>query len=457
MAWEESSDEEEEEKPKPSKRKQTKKRKYDNEDQTEKKKKKTTKSKEPSSEEDEPEDDNQEDHDDDEEEKPAQTSIQITDPSKLSLSDLDAALEERGLTQKSGSKAAKVNLLRNDMAKKGQLEPAYMNIEQLRAECEKLGLETVGSKAVLIHRVTVEKNRLGGKSTEQFDPSLLTVAQLKAWLDKQGVEFEKGKTKAYYVKLVQEAVEEEEEDKKENDIEMMSTEQLIGWLSSRNIKLPKKTKNREFYAALVEANMTTPGVMLFDEDEILLSKKLFFGQRLLVVKGDLSRCSADAVVHPTDNTLVLGGGVGQALDRASGSKFRAGVTSWYKAHASAGGLPMTECCMTAGEELNCSNVIHTNSPRFDHNDTEGSKQELADSIDNLLSCADDNQLSNIALPSIGSGVNGYPPDVAAATILQAITGYFQNVGVVGSSLKEVYFVLFDAASVNTYKSQLQNL
>lgn len=48
-----------------------------------------------------------------------------------------------------------------------------------------------------------------------------------------------------------------------------------------------------------------------------------------------------------------------------------------------------------------------------------------------------------------------PKQTAAETVLKAIKSYF--VSVMASSLKQVYFVLYDKESVNVYISELSKL
>jgi len=50
---------------------------------------------------------------------------------------------------------------------------------------------------------------------------------------------------------------------------------------------------------------------------------------------------------------------------------------------------------------------------------------------------------------------GFPKQQAAQTILKAISNYFVNV--MSSSLKQIYFVLFDMESIGIYTAELAKL
>lgn len=372
-------------------------------------------------------------------------------PANMTAAEVKKELEKLGLVS-SGSKKDVIARLSDALAAEGKLDPEHMNVAQLRAECTKLGLDSTGTKAVLMHNVTVERARLEGGDTEVFNPQLMTVAQLRKWLEGHGIDYDKSLSKTSLAALVAETVKQEESDKKENDVEMMKTEQLVQWLKDRGVK-HKTGEEREYYAKLVESHMSKGGALLFPDDDILYQKKLFFGQRLIVVKGDITTCKAAAIVCPTNSALALDGGVGKALLKICGPKFLADIKKWTEDNPP---LATTKACLTPGHELNANNVIHTNSPQYKPASSKASIEELTDSISSIFKVADENKLSNIALPSIGSGINGYPPDVAAKAILQAITAYFQNVEV-SSSIREVYFVLFDDASVKVYTTTLTSL
>jgi len=50
---------------------------------------------------------------------------------------------------------------------------------------------------------------------------------------------------------------------------------------------------------------------------------------------------------------------------------------------------------------------------------------------------------------------GFPKQTAAQTVLRAINGYFKSV--MTSSLRQIYFVLYDAESIGIYTSELAKL
>ncbi|XP_060572379.1 core histone macro-H2A.1-like isoform X2 [Ruditapes philippinarum] len=182
---------------------------------------------------------------------------------------------------------------------------------------------------------------------------------------------------------------------------------------------------------------------------ILHEKKLFLGQKLTVLQGDIVKVTADAIVHPTSSNFYMGGEVGSALKKAGGNEFQDEIKSLQSTH---GSLDTASAAICAGHNIPAKYVIHCNSPSW----SASNPAELLDkTVKNCLKLADDKDLGSIALPSIGSGRAGFPKQTAAQIILRAISNYFASS--MSSSIKQVYFVLFDVESVTVYTTELQRL
>merc|ERR1719239_45032 len=182
----------------------------------------------------------------------------------------------------------------------------------------------------------------------------------------------------------------------------------------------------------------------------LSEKKLFLGQKLTVMQGDLVKSSADAIVHPTNSTYYMGGEVGRAISQAGGKDFQTEVDNLLKAQ---GSINTAEAAICAGHKFAAKFVIHVNSPTWSETN---SQQNLDKAVKNVLKLADDKQLKSVALPSISSGNAGFPKQTAAQIILASIRDYFSSAAKT-SSLKQIYFVLYDAESVNVYTTELARL
>ncbi|XP_069508686.1 core histone macro-H2A.1 isoform X3 [Ambystoma mexicanum] len=182
---------------------------------------------------------------------------------------------------------------------------------------------------------------------------------------------------------------------------------------------------------------------------VLSTKNLFLGQKLQVAKADISTIESEAVVHPTNSDFYTGGQVGIALAKKGGQEYSDAVVELRKKN---GPLDTAGAAITAGHGLPAKFVIHCNSPGWG---TDKCEELLEKTVKNCLALADEKKLKSVAFPSIGSGGNGFPKQTAAQLILKAINSYF--VSTMSSSIKTVYFVLFDSESIGIYVQELAKL
>ncbi|XP_028839186.1 core histone macro-H2A.1 isoform X4 [Denticeps clupeoides] len=213
-------------------------------------------------------------------------------------------------------------------------------------------------------------------------------------------------------------------------------------------KASSRSKRRAEVTKAAGADSTTEGNP-GDVFTVLSTKSLFLGQKLQVVQADIATIDSEAVVHPTNDSLYTGGEVGSALEQKGGKEFGEACAELRKKN---GPLEVAGAVMTSGFALPAKFVIHCNSPAWGSDRCE----ELLDkTVKNCLALADEKKLKSVAFPSIGSGRNGFPKQTAAQVILKAISSYF--VATMSSSIKTVYFVLFDSESIGIYVQEMAKL
>jgi histone H2A len=170
---------------------------------------------------------------------------------------------------------------------------------------------------------------------------------------------------------------------------------------------------------------------------------------LTVVQGDVVQMEADAIVHPTGSSLAFGGEVGRALGKAGGRELKQEITDLRSAK---GSLEEAGVAICPAHNIPAKFVIHVNSPTWN---LTNAQTNLEKAIRNILALADEKNLKVVALPSVSSGGAGFPKQTAAQIILRTISNYF--VSVVTSSLRQIYFVLYDMESIGVYTSELAKL
>ncbi|XP_026888662.1 core histone macro-H2A.1 isoform X2 [Electrophorus electricus] len=213
-------------------------------------------------------------------------------------------------------------------------------------------------------------------------------------------------------------------------------------------KKSSRSKKQGEVSKAASADSTTEGSPA-DGFTVLSTKSLFLGQKLQVVQADIATIDSEAVVHPTNSAFFMGGEVGSALEKKGGKEFGEAVLEVRKKN---GPLEVAGAVLTSGYGLPAKFVIHCNSPGWGSDKCE----ELLDkTVKNCLALADEKKLKSVAFPSIGSGRNGFPKQTAAQLILKAISSYF--VATMSSSIKTVYFVLFDSESIGIYVQEMAKL
>lgn len=180
---------------------------------------------------------------------------------------------------------------------------------------------------------------------------------------------------------------------------------------------------------------------------VLSEKKLFLGQKLTVIQGDVTNVTADAAIHPTNANLSLSGEVGQTLEKVGGKDFQQEVKDLLASH---GPLEITQAAMCPGHHFLAKNVLHCHVPTV-------ASPEAADLLEkcvrNCLSLADEKNMRILAIPSmVANSIPSSQRQLAAKVVLKAISNYFVNV--MSSSLKQIYFVLSDMENIGIYTSEL---
>jgi O-acetyl-ADP-ribose deacetylase (regulator of RNase III) len=172
----------------------------------------------------------------------------------------------------------------------------------------------------------------------------------------------------------------------------------------------------------------------------------FLDNRVLVLTGDLTRQSVDAIVNAANSTLMGGGGVDGAIHRVGGAQILEECLEIRRARCPEG-LPTGEAVITGGGSLAARYVIHTVGPIYgSHGGREEEAELLARCYRNSLKLASQYSLSSVAFPSISTGAYGYPRAEAAAVASRAVAQFLKG----ESSIGEVRLVFFQADDLSVF-------
>jgi O-acetyl-ADP-ribose deacetylase (regulator of RNase III) len=166
--------------------------------------------------------------------------------------------------------------------------------------------------------------------------------------------------------------------------------------------------------------------------------------RMVCIRGDITRHVVDAVVNAANASLLGGGGVDGAIHRAGGPAILAACRELRRTSL-ADGLATGRAVATTAGDLPARWVIHTVGPVYAAGEDRSAL--LASCHTESLRVADELGARTVAFPAISTGIYGYPVALAAPVAIAAVAS-------AGTSVEEVRFVLFDAATFETFEGAL---
>ena len=153
-----------------------------------------------------------------------------------------------------------------------------------------------------------------------------------------------------------------------------------------------------------------------------------------IIREDLARVRADAIVVPANKYLTMTGGTGLAVAKA------AGYRRLTRACKRLGGCPVGQAVATPAYRLPAEHIIHAVGPIWRGGDHDEARI-LRSAYDNSLGLALRLNAQSVALPLLSAGTFGYPIREAFEIAVEAIRAFLETADM------DVILVLFDKRAV----------
>lgn len=165
--------------------------------------------------------------------------------------------------------------------------------------------------------------------------------------------------------------------------------------------------------------------------------------KISIIKGDITKIRADAIVNAAHHTLMGGGGVDGTIHRKAGSELIEECIKIRKEKFTEG-LKTGEAVSTLAYNLPAKIIIHTVGPRY----YMGDLGKLKDCYINSLRIAEENECKSISFPSISTGAYGAPIEETVKTVKEVLDNYNSNI------INEVILVLYSDKDFEVYNKVL---
>ena len=164
---------------------------------------------------------------------------------------------------------------------------------------------------------------------------------------------------------------------------------------------------------------------------------------LKIIRNDITKVAADAIVNTANPLPCVGTGTDQAIHEAAG-------TELLEERKRIGRIEAGCAAATPAFRLPAKYVLHTVSPSW-NGGTHGEAELLRRAYDAALSLAELLRCASVAFPLMAAGSYGFPLDLALSIAIQAFTDHLMEHELT------IYLVLFNGKAFDLASSLFDDL
>ena len=159
-----------------------------------------------------------------------------------------------------------------------------------------------------------------------------------------------------------------------------------------------------------------------------------------LVRGDITDIDVEAFVFDVMEDAKLGTGYGSAITARAGKAVQDELDA-------IGSCAKGQAIVTSAGKMKVKHIIHVNGPKFHEEDQEG---KLKRAVQNALKLAEENNITQLAFPPIGTGFYQVDLNLCARVLVDTVTEHLSG----SSGLKEVLFVALDTREYKPFEARI---
>lgn len=168
--------------------------------------------------------------------------------------------------------------------------------------------------------------------------------------------------------------------------------------------------------------------------------------KIALLKDDITKVPADAIVNAANTSLLGGGGVDGAIHRAGGPAI---LAECQKIRNRQGGCKVGDAVITTAGDLPAKYVIHTVGPHW-HDGQHDEEKLLKNAFQSCFKLVEEYGIQTVSFPNISTGIYRFPKVLAAEIALGVINQCLHD----NPNIEQVNLVCFDEENYDIYSKML---